>query len=306
VNGQGRPSASTLAAFGGVVLFGSTNLVLVRYTSHALPPFWGAGIRFTVASLVLFGLVAASRLPLPKGRALLGAMGFGLLFVTAGYGLFYWGAKDVPAGLAAVIMAATPLLTFLLAMLQHVERFRTRGLVGALLAVAGIAFVVAEPPGGAVPITAVLAIAGAAACAGESGIVVKRLPETHPFTTNAIALATGGFLLLILAFAIGEHPTAPGSATVWAALIYLSLLGTPALFILLVFVLERWTASGASYQFVLFPPVSILLGALLLGESLTWGLLIGAPLALAGVYVGALSSSSRATAEPQAGLSRPN
>jgi drug/metabolite transporter (DMT)-like permease len=58
-----------------------------------------------------------------------------------------------------------------------------------------------------------------------------------------------------------------------------------------VYVIQRWTATGASYQFVLFPIVSVIGGALLLGEDVTRSLLLGAPFVLAGVYIGALSRS---------------
>jgi drug/metabolite transporter (DMT)-like permease len=65
---------------------------------------------------------------------------------------------------------------------------------------------------------------------------------------------------------------------------------SPFLFILFVYVITRWTASAASYQFVLFPIVSVIGGALLLDEAVTSSLLLGAPIVLLGVYLGALSS----------------
>jgi drug/metabolite transporter (DMT)-like permease len=60
---------------------------------------------------------------------------------------------------------------------------------------------------------------------------------------------------------------------------------------LVVYVIRRWTATAASYQFVLFPIVSVIGGALLLDESITASLLLGAPLVLAGVYLGALAAA---------------
>ncbi len=74
----------------------------------------------------------------------------------------------------------------------------------------------------------------------------------------------------------------------WAALGYL-VVASPFLFMLIVYVIGRWTATGASYQFVLFPIVAVIGGALLLGEEVTSSLLLGAPLVLAGVYIGALA-----------------
>lgn len=82
----------------------------------------------------------------------------------------------------------------------------------------------------------------------------------------------------------------PVNPSVRAAILYLTI-ASPFLFILVVYVIQRWTATGASYQFVLFPIVSVIGGALLLGEGVTSSLLFGAPLVLVGVYIGALSSS---------------
>lgn len=298
---RGPADRTTLLAFGGVVLFGASNIVAVRFSNRELDPFWGAGIRFAASAAVMFGLVALRRLPLPRGRSLAGALGYGTLAFAVSYALFYVGVQRVPAGLAAVIMASVPLLTFVLAVAQRLERFRWRGLVGAVVAMTGIALIAAEPPGGSVPIGSLLLVVGAATTAAQSGIVVKRLPESHPITTNAVAMATGSALLLVTSVAIGEESSLPSSASVWTALLYLMLVGTPLLFICYLLVLERWSASAASYQFVLFPPVSVLLGAALLGEPITVGLLLGVPFVLAGVYVGALAPGARrADAAPTA------
>jgi drug/metabolite transporter (DMT)-like permease len=63
-------------------------------------------------------------------------------------------------------------------------------------------------------------------------------------------------------------------------------------------VIQRWTATGASYQFVLFPIVSVIGGAVLLDEAVTSSLLLGAPLVLVGVYIGALSGSEEPVSLP--------
>ncbi len=284
-----RPDRATLAAFAGVVLMGGSNIVAVRFSNRDLAPFWGAALRFAAASAVMFGIVWARRLPLPRGRSLRLAMLYGVLSFTASYAFFYWGAVQVPAGLGGVIMAFVPLLTFFFAMAHGLERFRWRGLFGAALGVAGIAVIFAERSGGAIPPLRILSILAAAACAAESGILVKRIPDSHPVTTNAVAMATGTTFLFALSFLTREAVALPSHAVTWTALLYLALLGSPVLFILFVLVLQRWTASAASYQFVLIPIVAIVMAAWLAGEELTPSLLLGAPLVLAGVYVGALA-----------------
>jgi drug/metabolite transporter (DMT)-like permease len=98
----------------------------------------------------------------------------------------------------------------------------------------------------------------------------------------------GAVLLLLLSLFARESWDTPTSPSVWTALGYL-VVASPFLFMLIVYVIGRWTATGASYQFVLFPIVAVVGGALLLGEDVTSSLLLGAPLVLAGVYVGALA-----------------
>ncbi len=283
-----------LLAFAGVVLLAGSNIVAVRFSNRELDPFWGAGVRFLGASLILWVLVAAGRHPLPRGRALGGAFVYGILSFLVAYAFFYWGSQEVPAGLGGTIMASVPLLTVLLAAGHRLERLRLRGVLGALVALAGIAVMSSGALAGDVSLVSVLAVVVAAAAAAESGIVLKLLVSAHPVVTNAIGMSVGAVLLLVLSSIVGESWKAPESPSVWAAVVYLTI-ASPFLFMLIVYVIRRWTATGASYQFVLFPIVSVIGGALLLNEEVTFSLLLGAPLVLAGVYIGALSGPEAPT-----------
>jgi drug/metabolite transporter (DMT)-like permease len=279
-----------LLAFAGVVLLAGSNIVAVRFSNRELDPFWGAGIRFLGASSILWALVALGRHPLPKGRDLRGALFYGVLSFAIAYAFFYWGSKEVPAGLGGTIMASVPLLTVMFAAAHRLERLRLRGVVGAVIALAGIAIMSSGALSGDVSLISVLAVVVAAAAASESGIVLKLLPSSHPVVTNAIGMSVGAVLLLVLSLVAGESWRPPDSPSVWAAIVYL-VIASPFLFMLVVYVIQRWTATGASFQFVLFPIVSVLGGALLLGEDITSSLVLGAPLVLIGVYVGALAGS---------------
>jgi drug/metabolite transporter (DMT)-like permease len=279
-----------LLAFAGVVLLAGSNIVAVRFSNRELDPFWGAGIRFLGASLILWALVARGRYALPKGRALGGAVVYGSLSFLVAYAFFYWGSQEVPAGLGGTIMASVPLLTVMLAAVHRLERLRLRGVIGAFVALTGIAVMSSGALAGDVSLVSVLAVVIAAAAAAESGIVLKLLPSAHPVVTNAIGMSVGAALLLVLSLVAGESWEMPVSPSVRAAILYLAI-ASPFLFMLVVYVIQRWTATGASYQFVLFPIVSVIGGALLLGEGVTSSLLLGAPLVLAGVYIGALSRS---------------
>jgi drug/metabolite transporter (DMT)-like permease len=280
-------------AFVAVVVLGATNLVLVAMTARRLPPLWAAGLRFTFAALLTLGLAAALRLSMPRRRDLVVSAIYGLFGFYLAFGLFFWGARKVPAGIASVILGSVPLLTLFLARLHGVERFRVRGLIGAVLAIVGIAVISVEAANGTPPLVPLLAIVGAAAAAAESAVTIRKIPGVHPLPMNAVGMSVGAVLLLFTSFVAGEaHPTpwSVGATTPLLAMIVTS----PLLFALYVFVAQRWSASAIAYSLVLFPLVSIPLSALLLDESIGASLLLGAPLVLLGVYIGALAPARRA------------
>lgn len=288
------PDRLTLLAFGGAVLIGGLNFVAVRQSNAELPPFWGAAARFGLASLLLFAFAVVSRVPLPRGAALVGALVYGVLGFGAGYAFAYWALVEVPAGLASVLMATVPLLTFFLAIAHGLEAIRWRALAGGLLALGGIALVFRDQLGLAVPLGSLAAMGAAAICAAETGVVMKRFPRTHPIASNAVGMAVGTVLLLFIALASGERVAVPVREATWLAYGYLVLAGSIGLFVLFVFVLTRWTASATSYMFVLTPLVAIPVGAALASESVSPIFLLGGALVLGGVYVGAIALPSRA------------
>ncbi len=267
------------------------NAVAIRYTSCAtceLDPFWGAATRFLLASMV-FVLVARSiRAGMPRGRALVGAVLYGALQFGAGFGLIYWGLVRAPAGLGQVLLACVPLLTFVLALVQRQERFRRDGLVGAALAVGGIAAVFSSGIDAGVPLTSMLAIVAGAVCWAEALIVVKGFPPVHPAAMNAIAMGVGTAVLLALTVIFDEAYVIPEPGSTWGALAYLVIAGSVGVFWLYILVLRGWTASAASYQLVLIPLVTVVLSAWLQDERITWGFAAGSVLVLVGVYFGAL------------------
>jgi drug/metabolite transporter (DMT)-like permease len=77
------------------------------------------------------------------------------------------------------------------------------------------------------------------------------------------------------------------------------IVGSIGVFWLYVFVVRRWTASAASYQLVLIPPVTVVVAARLHDERITWTFAVGSILVLIGVYFGALRPSDREATRPR-------
>jgi drug/metabolite transporter (DMT)-like permease len=288
---RGSERATAAAFLGGAVLAGG-NAVAVRFSNRELDPLWAAGLRFAIAAGIFLCIVAAFRIALPRGRALAGAALFGLVQFAATFALMYYAFLELHAGFGQIILALVPLLTVLLAALQGEERLRLVSLVGALLALAGVALMSSTELRSSAPLLSVLAALGGAVCFAESGVLVRILPPVHPVSMNAVGMTAGAAALLAGAVVAGESLETPSGSATWVATVYLITLGSVGVFLLYLYVLGHWTASRAAYAFLLSPIVSILLSAWLDDEPVGFGLVLGGLLVLGGVYVGALRAPS--------------
>ena len=289
---NGNPDRSALLAFVIAVIVLGVNFVAVRFSNQELPPFWGASLRFIVASVLLFVIVQLRNIPLPKGGALTGSLLFGLFSFAISYGFLYWGLTRVSAGMASVMFATIPLITQLIAVPIGQERLTWKGILGALIVIAGISVVFVEQLRFDIPLVYLGSVLLGVVSSALSGIVVKYYPRSHPVSTNVVGMGLGAILLLLLSFFSGEPQVLPTLSSTWLALgwlVFSSIVG----FVLIVWLLSRWSATATSYIGVLTPLVTVAAASLLAGETPTLTFLAGSLLVLSGVYVGALSPKSR-------------
>lgn len=185
-------------------------------------------------------------------------------------------------------MALVPLITIFFAFFHRLEPFRPRGLLGAGLTVVGIVIAVGGAPKGTLSIPHVLAIIAGAACFAEAGIVAKSFPRNNPYVTNAVAMPAGALILFVGSVLSGEKIIIPSQSLTWFWFGYIVIFVTITAFLLYLYVLGNWTASGTSYSFVLIPLVTVVLASWLAKEQITLQFLGGGALVLLGVWIGAL------------------
>jgi drug/metabolite transporter (DMT)-like permease len=293
--------ATSLSTFAAVVVIGGANFVAVRVSNQELAPFWGAGLRFGLAALLFVVIALVLRVHWPRDRRQVALIGvYGLLSFTISYALMYWALVRVNASMAAVLLAAVPLITPLLAAIHRMERLRVRNMAGAVIALVGITIMTVGPAGLIIPIGGLAAITIAAISVSESVIIGKKVSVNHPVLTNAIGMPIGAVGLLLLSLLVGEQWVLPQEAPVIGAVIYLAVVGSVGLFIGFLMVVRVWTPSATSYAFVLFPVMTLLLEAWLLDEPLTVRSVAGAVIVMAGVWFGALAPSARAIVNVEA------
>lgn len=281
----------TLAAFVLAVTFLGVNFVAVRFSNQELPPFWGASLRFMIASILLFSWLRLRNIPLPRGAALTGAVLFGLLSFAISYGFLYWGLTKVGAGMASVLFATIPLITQLIASLIGQEKLTWKGMLGATIVIMGISVVFFEQLRFNIPLIYLGAVLAGVISTALSGIVVKHFPKSHPVSTNVIGMGVGAILLFLLSFVTGETQSLPSLRVTWLALGWL-VLSSIVGFIVIIWLLARWSATATSYIGVLTPLVTVVAASFLAGETPTLTFLGGSLFVLLGVYIGALSPQS--------------
>jgi drug/metabolite transporter (DMT)-like permease len=285
---NGNTDSSAVTAFVVAVIFLGVNFVAVRFSNQELPPFWGASLRFIIASILLLIIIRLRNIPLPGGAALTGSALFGLFSFAISYGFLYWGLTRVGAGMASVLFATIPLMTQLIASLIGQEKLTWKGLLGALIVIAGISIVFVEQLKFDIPLVYLGAVLMGVASSALSGIVVKHYPRSHPVSTNVVGMGVGAFLLLLLSLFSGEPQRLPALSSTWLALGWL-VLSSIVGFVLIVWLLSRWSATATSYIGVCTPLVTVAVASLLAAETPTLTFLAGSLLVLAGVYIGVLS-----------------
>ena len=178
---NGSDERTALAAFFAMSVLAGGNAVAIRFSNRELDPLWGACLRFALAALLLAALMAILRVRPPRGRALTGAMLYGAFGIGGAFALAYYGLVDVHAGLGQTVLALVPLATLFLVVLQRQERLRFSGVIGGLLALAGIAVMSGATVRDDVPALSLLALVGSALCFAQAAILVRRFPPVHPW-----------------------------------------------------------------------------------------------------------------------------
>ncbi|MFF0205888.1 EamA family transporter [Streptomyces sp. NPDC005017] len=293
-HGAGRPArrrfgAAVWAALVIVyVVWGSTYLG-IKVVVETMPPFLSAAARFVVAGLLLAAFLAVRHGPsvLRVTRRELGCAALvGLLLLVGGNGLVVFAERTVPSGLAALLIAVVP--AWMVVLRTAVGDRPGRGAYGGvLLGLAGLAVLTLPGLSGDVRISGVLTVMAATVLWSVGSFSSSRLPmPKNPFVASAYEMVAGGLGCAVLAATRGEQrglDLSAFSTRSWIALVYLIVFGSLVAFTAYVWLLHSAPLSlTATYAYV-NPVVAVVLGAIILGETVTWPIALGGAVVVAGV-----------------------
>lgn len=287
-----RPAAwKILLAFGIIyIVWGSTYLA-IRVGVLEMPPFLMAGLRFTLAGIVLYAWMRLSGVPSPNWPEWRAAALLGALMFLLDYACLFWAEQRVPSGVAAVILAAIPVcITILEIIFLRTQRLTIRLGLGLLIGVVGVAVLMNPSTSfGEVPVDRRGAVALLVACLGWSvgTIVSKRvvLPKSKAMSAAA-QMFTGGVMLLFLSAIAGEirrfHPQAI-SGKAWFSLFYLVIAGSIVGYTAYVWLLDYESPTKVGTYAYVNPVIAVILGSLIGGEVIGRRTLLGMALILVSV-----------------------
>ena len=275
----------TTAAYAAMCAIWGTTWLAIKISLGTLPPLTGAGVRFVVAALFLWLL--ARLVPAERGTkapwptiVILAATLFG-----GNYALTYYAETGLASGLVAVLFGTLPFWVFALGALLLGERVGSNAIVGAALALAGVAAISIGPDvHGAFPY--ILATLAAAAISAYANIELKRHAATNPLRTLPPAMVIAGAAMTLAGIAF-EHPDWQRALTPPSigAVLYLAVLGSGIAFYLNHWLLQRLQTWVVGLSALVIPVLAVAVGALLGGEHFGARELAGSALVIAGIWL---------------------
>lgn len=300
-------------ALAAICIIWGTTYTAIKYAVHDFPPFMLVGIRQTSAGLLLLGLALASgRIVFPRKKTksqmldapviagnenpisqkyVLRQMLTGLATITGGNGFITWGMQYVSSGLASIIGSLTPVVVLLVSLFwKGSERLNARMTAGVLMGFGGLGLIFHEGWEDFLKPEYRWGILG---CFGSCltwslGTVMAKSwnsPQVSPLLNAGLQITAGGLGGFVLSLFFDKSHTIHHTLESWLSMLYLVTIGSALAFTLYMYALKHLSATVSSLYTYINPVVAILLGWLLLGESLTPMIVAGMAVTIAGVWL---------------------
>lgn len=270
------------------LIWGSTWL-FIKLGLSDLPPFTFAGIRFVIACSILFTIVAARRLPLPRTRAdwlLLATTG--VLSFSLNYGLLFWGEQYISSGLAALLQATIPVFGLVIAHFYlPKEQMTPVKIFGVVMGVVGVGVIFSNQLSVAGP----RALAGSAAlivgsaCAAYANVLVKaRGANLNPAILAGGQMFFGLIPLLLIGIPLEGNPlNFHWTRMAIISLFYLAIVGSVVAFLLYYWLVQHMDVTKTMLVALVTPVIAVTLGVLVLNEELNWRTFAGGAMIISGI-----------------------
>lgn len=268
------------------------SFLFVGVAVRELPPLTIVALRVVTAASALLLTLRLMGVDLPRTRQVWAAfLGMSILNNVIPFTLIVWGQSHIASGLASILNATTPLFTVIVAhYLTDDERLTGQRFAGVIVGFAGVAVMIGAAAFASLDasILAQLAVLGAALSYGFSGVFGRRFKTMGipPLATAAGQVTVSSAILLPAALIVDRPWTlAMPSTGAIVSLAALGLVSTAFAYLIFFRLLARAGATNVGLVTFLIPVSAILLGVLVLGETLAVRHVAGMALISAGLVL---------------------
>src|SRR5437660_2833291 len=284
-----RFSLGVLGAWLALSVIWSSTWLAIKIGLRDLPPISFVAFRFIISAGVLAGICAGRFRFFPRHLADYSFLAFtGILTFAINYALLFWGEQHVSSGLAAILQATIPTFGLVFAHFRlSSEPLKWERVLGATLALGGVAIICAKLLDfqGIMAFWGGVAIVVGAASTAYANVEVKaRATQFAPAVMAAwqmiLALAP---LILIGLWSEGNPVQFHWSNVAVGCLLYLALFGSVVAFLLFYWLMQRVAVTNLLTISLITPPLAVVFGWFMAGETLSRWALLGAAFVLLGV-----------------------
>jgi drug/metabolite transporter (DMT)-like permease len=274
--------------FAALGFFWGSSYLFIKIGVETLTPFTLIAGRLAVGCALLGVVLFAAHEPLPRERRVYRHLiVMGILNIAIPFSLITWGETSIDSALASILNASVPLFTIVIASLVLVdEPITVNRLVGLLVGFGGVLVLTSRSFGegmsGSLP--GELAMIGSSISYAAGNVYARHnvrglRPMVQAFFQVFFALV----IVLVLAF-VFEHPLSlPWTGSSVFAVVWLGLLGSGLAYLCFFWLLARWGSTRTSMVAYLLPVVGIVLGFVVLNETIDGRVLLGTALIVGGV-----------------------
>ncbi len=269
------------------VIWGSTWLAIKIGLEH-LPPFLFAGMRFILASALLYGFMRIQKINFPRNKYAWKTMLFLGFFQMLDYAFVFWGEQFIDSAIGAILFATMPFFVVLLSYFMLKEHNITLiKIIGLTVSFIGVVIIfIKDILDSKNSVLGDISIILAAVCGAIISVYAKKHANEINAVTNTTVQMVMCAILLSTVGLVSEKTTEVNFTTSGIlAIIYLSIVGSAVAFVLYMWVIKKVSAVEASIIPVVTPIIAVFLGWLVRGEKLGLNALIGCGFILVGIYL---------------------
>ena len=285
-----KPQRSWLIDFSILALIWGASFLFIAVAGHALPPVGVTFFRMAFGALALFVLIklAKQRIPISK-KVLLHTFVAGLVMSAFPFTLFAYAELHVSSGLAGMVNAATPVMTVLAIMIAFRDQKPTRvQLIGLSVGILGTLVLLGVWQGfGENDPLAIGALILATVFYGFGSPYIRKYVSPLGLPNQVavfLQLTTASIVTLPVYLSVPLLTGTPDLASI-GSILTLGVVGTGVAYVFYYRIIDAAGSTIASSVTIVQPVVAVILGMLVLQETLNWFEVVGGLVIIFGAMI---------------------